>query len=533
MIATIYSCPKVLKRHQDAPLFSVRNQFLAMKSEKGLTYGGLKQWENYLMSYVSDFKLYDGRSTCVTLDDILEKAEAKYGFPIYSDNKLNRNQVKEYYIIRAIDFLDYCGLLDERYYDKTLNVLVSSKHAKIGLIMAPFFKERIGFIKELHSKGYKPCVLREYAQYQLHIIDLLNLKEHREVTEEEILSAAKIWKNHSDINRRKKAGTRCNDTFFVSVAKKWLAFANMYQFEEVSKTICEIRIEHYLQDLRYRGYSIATINSFSHVLLDFYKKIGKQDSADSITLADIDLCLKTYTTGHTSRQTLSTYMNRIRNYLRFAAERGWCQPGLADAVILPRIYQNEKLPTFMPWDKVQGILKNLETVKWRTATRNYTIVLLLATYGLRCSEVARLKLSDIDWQKEQIHIKRAKCGKEQDLPLLHSVGERIIAYLRDGRPNDFPSDYLFFCSRAPFRPITCNAIAGIVRRCMPSDMNIKHKGPHSFRHSYATFLINNGQTMKEVGDLLGHKSIDSTRIYAKVDFTSLREVSNIDFEDLL
>ena len=64
-------------------------------------------------------------------------------------------------------------------------------------------------------------------------------------------------------------------------------------------------------------------------------------------------------------------------------------------------------------------------------------------------------------------------------------------------------------------------------------MHIKHKGPHSFRHSHATFLINNGQTMKEVGDLLGHKSIDSTRIYAKVDITSLREVSNIDFEDLL
>ncbi|MCS2716090.1 tyrosine-type recombinase/integrase [Bacteroides thetaiotaomicron] len=90
----------------------------------------------------------------------------------------------------------------------------------------------------------------------------------------------------------------------------------------------------------------------------------------------------------------------------------------------------------------------------------------------------------------------------------------------------------FSVPRLPFRTITCHAIHDIVRKEL-HDVSIKHKGPHSLRHSYATFLINNGQTMKEVGDLLGHKSIDSTRIYAKVDFQSLREVSNINFDGVL
>lgn len=532
MLSKIYSCPWVFKRHQDAPLLYERNQFLSEKHKQGLALGGLKQWENFLLYFISDFHLHDRMSIRVSLDEILKKADTRFGSLVYTNNRLKRNQVKEYYIIRAIDFLDFSGLLDERYYDTTLNIIASSKHAKISLITAPFFKERMDFIETYRLKGYKQCSLRKYAQYQLHIIDLINLKDFRIVTDEEILSAAKIWKSISDASKHKKSGTRCNDTFFLSTAKNWLSFANMYKTEEV-KTISEIRIEQYLDDLQYRGYSIATINSFSHVLIDFYSKIGKQNSEEPITLIDIDTCLKIYSTYFSKRQTLSTYMNRIRNYLRFAAEQGWCHSGLADAIVLPRIYKDEQLPSFMPWDRVQGILKEMKKVQWKTATRNYTIVLLLATYGLRCSEVAMLKLSDIDWQKEQIHIKRAKTGKEQFLPLLHSVGEAIIAYLRNGRPNDSKSDYLFFCSRAPFRPITCNAIAGIVRRIMPVEINIKHKGPHSFRHSHATFLINNGQTMKEVGDLLGHKSIDSTRIYAKVDFNSLREVSNIDFGDLL
>ena len=144
----------------------------------------------------------------------------------------------------------------------------------------------------------------------------------------------------------------------------------------------------------------------------------------------------------------------------------------------------------------------------------------------------KLKISDIDWRKEQIHIQHAKGGKSQTFPLLHSVGEAIIEYLRFERRNDLYNDSLFFCAKAPFRTITCHAIHDIVRKEL-HDVSIKHKGPHSLRHSYATFLINNGQTMKEVGDLLGHKSIDSTRIYAKVDFQSLREVSNINFDGVL
>lgn len=351
------------------------------------------------------------------------------------------------------------------------------------------------------------------------------------VTDEEIFAAAKKWKNYSHPSSHKKSGSKWNDTFFITVAKKWLAAMNMYKMEEM-KSISDFRIEKYLQDLQYRGYSYATLTSSSRSLHRFYNTISKQNTEEPITLADIDKCIEMYTSCHTNRQTNKTYMARIRSYLHYAAEQGWCQPGVYEAVVLPRIYKEENLPSFMSWDMVQAILQRMKNAKGKSARRNYTIFLLLATYGLRCSEVANLKISDIDWHKEQIHIQRAKGGKSQTFPLLHSVGEEIIEYLRYERQNDSHSDSLFFCAKAPFQAITCQAIHDIVRREL-HDVPIKHKGPHSLRHSYATFLINNGQTMKEIGDLLGHKSIDSTRIYAKVDFQSLREVSNINFDGVL
>lgn len=99
---------------------------------------------------------------------------------------------------------------------------------------------------------------------------------------------------------------------------------------------------------------------------------------------------------------------------------------------------------------VQAILQRMKNAKGKSARRNYTIVLLLATYGLRCSEVANLKISDINWRKEQIHIQHAKGGKSQTFPLLHSVGEAIIEYLRCERRNDSHNDSLFSVPRLLF-----------------------------------------------------------------------------------
>ena len=138
----------------------------------------------------------------------------------------------------------------------------------------------------------------------------------------------------------------------------------------------------------------------------------------------------------------------------------------------------------MSWNMVQAILQRMKNAKGKSARRNYTIVLLLATYGLRCSEVAKSEISDINWRKEQIHIQHAKGGKAKRSPL-HSVGEAIIEYLRCEDEMIHTMIVCFSVPRLLFRAITCQAIHDIVRREL-QDVSIKHKGPHSLRHSYAT-----------------------------------------------
>lgn len=534
MITQLFKFKSTQRKHLDAPLLQVRIRFLIMKSEHGLCQEHLKDWARLLLAFVSYYNLQDECTERISLNEVVSKA--KLWAKAISKNSHRKKTHKmvldeEKFIVRSTDFLGYINLLDIRYSDKMVNLLVERKFDKVKLIVAPFFQERISFLNEYHLSGHKKETLRRYAQYQLHLIEFLGLRNTKMVTDEEIFAAAKKWKNYSDPSLHKKSGSKWNDTFFITVAKKWLATMNMYKVEE-TKSISDIRIEKYLHALQYRGYSYATLTSSSRLLHRFYDTIGKQNTEGPITLADIDKCIEMYTPCHTNRQTNKAYMARIRSYLHYAAEQGWCQPGVYEAVVLPRIYKEENLPSFMSWDMVQAILQRMKNAKGKSARRNYTIFLLLAAYGLRCSEVANLKIFDIDWRKEQIHIQHAKGGKSQTFPLLRSVGEAIIEYLRYERRNDSHNDSLFFCAKAPFRAITCHAIHDIVRREL-QDVSIKHKGPHSLRHSYATFLINNGQTMKEVGDLLGHKSIDSTRIYAKVDFQSLREVSNINFDGVL
>lgn len=117
---------------------------------------------------------------------------------------------------------------------------------------------------------------------------------------------------------------------------------------------------------------------------------------------------------------------------------------------------------------------------------------------------------------------------------MKSVGEAIIKYLHEVRQNESGSEYVFLCSRVPYRPMTNSLIYKTVRDLLkPYGINTKHYGPHTLRHTCATHLVNSGHSMKEVSDLLGHQMLETTRIYAKVDLVNLRKVANMNWEGLL
>src|SRR5205085_9297831 len=141
----------------------------------------------------------------------------------------------------------------------------------------------------------------------------------------------------------------------------------------------------------------------------------------------------------------------------------------------------------------------------------------LAVYGVRSREVARLRLGDIDWQKESIVFARAKGGGSHSFPLHKQVGAAIIRYLKEVRPKSRCRE-VFLTRRAPIGTLSGGALWAVVGRQLKArGLSIKHHGPHSLRHACATRLINEGLSIKEIGDHLGQRDPDATRIYAKVD----------------
>jgi integrase len=144
-----------------------------------------------------------------------------------------------------------------------------------------------------------------------------------------------------------------------------------------------------------------------------------------------------------------------------------------------------------------------------------------------------LRLEDFDWQRERLTVPHGKSQKPRTYPLCRSVGDAVLRYLREVRPRSTRRE-VFLMLRAPFQPLTRISLGQAVRRrLLALDVPLPHYGPHALRHACATRLLEQGLSLKEIGDHLGHRSPETTRIYAKVDLPGLRAVGDFDLEGLL
>jgi site-specific recombinase XerD len=214
----------------------------------------------------------------------------------------------------------------------------------------------------------------------------------------------------------------------------------------------------------------------------------------------------------------------LRSFLRYARARGAVTQDLAAAVPTVANWSMSSIPRAIPAASVRQLLASIDR---RTARgrRDYAILLLLARLGVRASEVVYLELDDLDWETGQITV-RGKRGTRAALPLPADVGEAIAAYLRYGRPRS-ACRRLFLRARAPLGGFAGpSAIAGIVRGALErAGINAPTKGAHQFRHGLATQMLRGGALLSEIGEVLRHRSPETTMIYAKVDLDALRTLA--------
>ena len=232
--------------------------------------------------------------------------------------------------------------------------------------------------------------------------------------------------------------------------------------------------------------------------------------------------------GHSS---MTGLCSDLRVFLRYLHRQRLVARDLSTVVKSPLAYRLAGLPRAISWDEVRRMLEVVER-RSPVGRRDYAILLLLVTYGLRAREVAALTLDDLDWQRERLRVPERKAGHSTAYPLSSVVGEAILAYLKEGRPQT-ADRHLFFRVLAPYEPLTYHAISGRASHYLrKAGLSVPRPGSHTLRHTCITRLVEAELSFKTIGDYVGHRSPDSTAVYAKVALEALREVALGDGEDL-
>ena len=280
-------------------------------------------------------------------------------------------------------------------------------------------------------------------------------------------------------------------------------------------------LDHLVEE---RGARPATVEHYGHGLrrlAKYFARVGaKLAHASPALLASFVID----SAPGLSASSRTNVCGTVRVFLRYCHREGIVQEDLSNSIELPQEYKLATLPRSISWDDVQRMLAAVDR---RTAVgrRDYAILLLLVTYGLRAGEVARLTLDDIDWKHDRLHIRERKAGNATTYPLATPVAEALLAYIRSGRPAT-SNRHVFLRAVAPRAPLGSAAVTVRARTYLRlADVRVHRPGAHTLRHTCVQRLVDARFPFKAVGDYVGHRSNDSTAAYARIDIEALRSVA--------
>ena len=274
-----------------------------------------------------------------------------------------------------------------------------------------------------------------------------------------------------------------------------------------------------------RGLSRSTLVGYLQVVRRFLIDRFGSKAARVKALRPCDI--HQFLIGHLnagSRSRAKGMVTALRSFLRFLHQRGVIATDLAAAVPAVADWRLSQLPKSLPPKQVNQLLASCDRTTAK-GQRDYAMLLLIARLGLRASEVVRMTLDDLDWERGEIVV-HGKGQQEAKLPLPTDVGAALVNYLRHVRPA-CSTRRVFIRMKAPQQGLKGNeAVGSMVRSVlMRVGLNPESKGSHLLRHSLATNLLRRGATLSEIGQLLRHKALATTQIYAKVDIAALRTIA--------
>jgi site-specific recombinase XerD len=277
-----------------------------------------------------------------------------------------------------------------------------------------------------------------------------------------------------------------------------------------------------------RGLAPRTIVKHKRRVIEFLHFLGYDGNHERLRrLRDPDVeAFVRYMGQRLGRASMQAVVAALRSLFKFLATEGVVSPHLGAHIDSPRCFRDERLPRALPWKTVRALLRAVDrsTPKGR---RDYAILLMAASYGLRSSEIAAVSLDDVSWRSRVIRVPRPKVGSPLSLPLTDDVALALHEYLRQGRPRSSHRE-IFLRVRFPLVPITSNTVNDVFDAWAARAgirLPFRAGGPHCLRHSVAVHLLQRGASTKTIGDLLGHRSAESTSVYLRLQIDDLREVS--------
>ena len=274
---------------------------------------------------------------------------------------------------------------------------------------------------------------------------------------------------------------------------------------------------------RVRGLAASTVRQHSTSaaeLLDSMNFDVDQTVLRALSEAHLGTFVRSVAT-RMSRASAQHVAAHLRSFLRFLAARNEITPGLDACIDQPRVYRGEQIPRALPWQTVQALLAAIDRTT-AMGCRDYAMFLLMATYGLRASEVTALHLDHIAWRASQFRVLRSKTRTPIVLPLTLEVGAALLDYLRHARPSCAYRE-VFLRVRKPCGPLRPTAVGDAFQGWRHrSALGIPDGGAHCLRHSLALHLLRQGTSLKAIGDLLGHRSLESTCVYLRLHVDDLR-----------
>jgi site-specific recombinase XerD len=282
-----------------------------------------------------------------------------------------------------------------------------------------------------------------------------------------------------------------------------------------------------------RGLRESTILQYGHHLRRFEQYLGRirLDDLDALTPAVLSAFVVDSSTG-LAKTSLRDRCGVLRVFLRYLHREQLVRRDLSATVESPQVYRLSEIPRSISWNDVGRVLEGVDR-RSPTGKRDYAILLLLVTYGLRAREVAALSLDHVDWRSERLRIPERKAGHSTAFPLSPIVGEALLEYIQQGRPKS-SCRQVFLRALAPHRPVTQGAVSARAAHYLrKAGLNVPRPGSHTLRHTCVQRLVDADFSLKQIGDFVGHRSPSSTEIYSKVAVESLRELALGDGEDVL